>query len=422
MSNAWQNPSTIAKEIAFQVSNNLQFAATLTRGYEKEWENKSNGWDIGQFVDVRFPVQYTVGTTASIAAGQDVIQVKKRLTLNQRRNTLVSLTSEEMTYSFSRAEEEIFAPAGLRLANAVDAYMANLCQLGVANTYKSTLGTVNSLGHVYGARRFLANAGAVMNPKDTYVALNTAHVESLMPVVGTVFNSSVTDPILKEASFGRFGGATWWESQNIGNQTFGAKAAATNTLDSAYTFATAPTSGTIAQGTIAITGNAATVNPGETFTIAGVFGVKALSEGLAVSTGQLKQFVVATVATSASAATTNIIFYDGAIGAGGYQNVTGATGGTAASAAAAAVVTFTSGSTALTTVAQSLMYNKNLAGLAVVPLAMPVSCGWGSRQTVEGISVRLTRGWDNLADAETTRADILFGGLILNANLGARML
>lgn len=420
MSNAALNPSIIAKEIAYQVKNNLKFAGSCVRAYESQWQNQVNGWQVGQSIDIRVPAQYTVGTTASISAAQDIIQVKRSLSLNQRRNTLIQMTSAEMTYTFSRFQEEIAAPAGIRLANAIDAYMASLAETYVAQTYASTVGTVNSLGHVYGARQYLVNAGAPADGEN-YVAMHPNHVASLMPVVGTVFNSGFTDPILKDGAFGRFAGCTFWESQNTGIHTYGAKAAATNVLNAAYTFATNPTSGTIAQGTIAITGDAATVRAGDTFTLAGVYGVKPLSEGGATSTGQLKQFVVATAATGASGATTNVIFYEGAIGAGPYQNVTGASGSTLASVASNTAVTFTGG-TGGQSAAQSLMYNKNWAALAVVPLAMPDSCAWGARETVDGISVRLTKGWANDADVETTRVDVLFGGLVLNPALAVKII
>lgn len=418
MANAMLTPSIIAKEIAYQVSNNLKFGNTVIRSYENEWDSNVNGWQKGQTIDIRVPNQFTVGTTASIAAAQDIVSVKRQLSLNQRRNTLITLSSAEMTYTLSRFQEEIAAPCGIRLANAIDLYCAQLLHDNIAQTYTSTLGTVNSLAHVYGARRYLVNAGA---PQDSnYCALNPAHVESLMPVVGTVFNSNVTTPVLQDASFGRFAGFEFWESQNIYSHAYGSKTAATNVLNSAYTFGTAPSSGTIALGTIAITGDAATVNAGDTFTLAGVFAVKPLGEGNAQSTGQLKQFVVATAGTGASGATTSIVFYEGAIGTGAWQNVTGSSGGTLASVASNTVVTFTGG-TGNTTVGQSIFYNKNVMALAVVPLAMPDSAAWKARETVNGISVRLTKGWANDADQETTRVDVLFGATILNRNLAVKI-
>lgn len=419
--NVLLNPSVIAKEIAFQVGNNLKFAGTVYRAYEKEWSGNVNGWQKGQSIAVRVPNQYTIGTTASVASGQNIVDVKRTITLNQRRVAAVDLTSEELTYTFSRFQEEVANPIGIRMANSVDDFLFNLANSEIAQTsIGDGANAVDSLAHIYGARQYLVNAGA---PTDgNYVALHPSHVASLMPVVGTVFNSSVTTPILRDASFGRFAGAEFYEAQNSYSQTFGAKTGGTANVNTAWTFATGPASGTIALGTVNMVGTG-TVLAGDTFTVAGVFRAKPLSEGAAKSTGQLRQFVCATTATLVSAtAGVDVVVYDGPIGTGAYQNVTGAAGGTIASVVSSTTaITFTGGTGAFTA-PTSLMYNKNAFALCVVPLAMPQSTVWGARETVDGITVRLARGYDVLGDVETTRVDMLFGGIALNRAFACKVL
>ena len=421
MGNSLLTASVIAREMGIQIKNNMKFASTVFRGNEPEWQGNVNGYKKGDTVAVRLPARHLVGTTASMASANDFVQVKRNLTVDQTRNTIVKFTSAELTKSLGEFSKEILEPAAITLANSLDAYVAQQLAAGVAQTYVGTAGTVNSLAHVYGARQYLVNAG-MPTDGNARLALCPSHVASLLPVAGTLFNASVTDPILKDAAFGRFGGFSVWESQNYPAHYYGTVDGGTAAANAAITFGTAPTSGTIAQATYAIKGGAMTIQAGDTFTIAGVYGCNPMTSGaLAQSTGQLKQFVVATAATVASGTAVNVIVYEGAIGNGPYQNITTATGGTIATVASGAVFTFTGGTGAVT-YQQSLAYHRDCFSLAVVPLELPDGATWKGRYTADGISVRMIKDYSILADEDTCRVDILFGGAMIAPGLACKII
>lgn len=421
MGNSLLTPSVIAREMGIQIKNNMKFASTVFRAHEQEWTQTVNGYKKGDTVAVRLPARHLVGTTASMASANDLIQVKRNLTVDQTRNTLCKFTSAELTKSLGDFSREVIQPAAITLANAIDAYVAQQLAAGVAQTYVATAGTVNSLSHVYGPREYLVNAG-MPTDGNAHFALCPKHVASLMPVCGTLFNSAFTDPVLRDAAFGKFAGFTFWESQNYPSHYYGTVDGGTAAANAAITFATAPASGTIAQATYAIKGGAMTIQAGDTFTIAGVYGVVPFTSGAsAQSTGQLKQFVVATAATVASGTAVNVIVYEGGIGNGPYQNITNSTGGTIATVASGAVFTFTGGTGAVT-YAQSIAYHRDAFSLAVVPLELPDGAAWKARYTADGISVRMVKDYGILADEDTCRVDVLFGGAVINPGLACKVI
>ena len=420
--NTFANPTVFAKELAYQVRNNLKFAATVYRA-ESDF-NPVNGWKPGSAVRIRVPTKFQVGTTASVASGVNHIDVHRTVTVDQVRNVVLEYTSAQLTQDTPAAQDRfrdtVITPAAIRLANSIDSYMAGIAKAQVAQTYVSTAGTVNSLGHLFGARRYLVEAGAPA--EGNYLALHPGHVASLGPVLGTLYNNSYTDPLLKTGMLAKTTGATVWESQNMQSQTFGTITGGSAVLEATWTLGTAPSTGTIELGTVTISVTG-TIQPGAVFTQATLYGVKALSEGAAQSTGQLKQFVFAGTGAAGTPMTTGTgaaLFYTQPIGNGPYQNVTGATGGTIATVASAAVLVFVAG-TGNAVHPQSLLYNPNAFALASVPLYLPDGASWKAQETVDGITVRLVKSYNGLSDIEVTRADVLFGGITLNPDLACKI-
>jgi hypothetical protein len=169
------------------------------------------------------------------------------------------------------------------------------------------------------------------------------------------------------------------------------------------------------------TATTTTLNVGDTFTIAGCFN---RNPQTGLSTGRLKNFVVATkTTTDGSGNSTITIGEDGIILTGPRQNVINASGGN--TFADNSPITVTSGASN-TTSRQSLVYHKNAFTFAMVPLAK-VPNGMGVMNTVvsdkmSGLSISMKEGYDITNNQRVVRFDVLYAWLETYPQIAARIL
>ncbi len=161
--------------------------------------------------------------------------------------------------------------------------------------------------------------------------------------------------------------------------------------------------------TLVVDTGTGTVNPGDTFTIAGVFDVHPQTKK--VLAGQLKKFTV-TVA-SASGATALQITPE-IIPAGSEQNVSNAPADNAA---------ITIAGVAGTNYVQNLAFSKDAFYFVTADLPTPpANHGVDSAQaTHQGITLRFTQGFDIVNDMWISRFDLVWGGGILRPELAVRI-
>ena len=69
---------------------------------------------------------------------------------------------------------------------------------------------------------------------------------------------------------------------------------------------------------------------------------------------------------------------------------------------------------------QNLAFHKNAFALCMVPLQMPDGV-WGARESEDGISIRVVKGYDIDEDVETVRLDILYGVKTIYEELAVRI-
>jgi hypothetical protein len=62
MANTILNPSIIAKAAVRILDNELVMANQVFRGYEDEFTNKVNGYNVGDTISIRKPTDFTVRT------------------------------------------------------------------------------------------------------------------------------------------------------------------------------------------------------------------------------------------------------------------------------------------------------------------------------------------------------------------------
>ena len=133
-----------------------------------------------------------------------------------------------------------------------------------------------------------------------------------------------------------------------------------------------------------------------------------------VATTILQQFVVtADVTTNASAAAdTTVTISPPIIITGPHQTVDSSPADDAA---------ITLNGAASTGYRQNMVYHKNTMALAMVPMEIPQGAVNVSRQSLEGISVRIIPVYDGINDKSKWRLDVLYGRVVNDPRLGTRL-
>lgn len=270
----------------------------------------------------------------------------------------------------------------------------------------------------------LATAGALITSNGSNLAgnriglLNSFQNASFATGVKNYFNP--TTIVNKAYADGRLG-------EGYGFDLYDEPVAGTFT---AGTYGGSPvTTATLAAGnaitTSGWTATTTTLNVGDTFTIgSGATGVYNRNPQTGLSTGALKNFVVATkTVTDGGGLSTITIGEDGIILSGPRQNVISATGTSVFASGAA--ITVTSGASG-TVSKQSLVYDKNAFTFAMVPLAkVPTNLGVSStvvNDKTSGLSISMKEFYDGKTNQRMVRFDVLYAWLETYPQIAARIL
>jgi len=384
-----------------QLENNLAMGKCVHRDYRKEFVK------IGESVSIRKPVKFEASDGVTLV-NQDVEEASTSITIDKRKHVAWKFTSADMTLKIDEYSERYIKPAMITLANTVD---QDLCGLyaNVWNWVGTPGQTVNSFADLAQAPERLDELAvpqdmryAVLSPKD--------HWGMVSNLTGLYIERAANDAYRK-GSLGNVGGLDMYMDQNIRRHTVGAHGG-TPLVDGASQNVTYNASLTNYQQTLVTDGWTASqdLKAGDVFTIDGVFAVNPVSRE---TLDFLQQFVVvADVTTNASAAAdTNLTISPPIITSGPYQTV---------SAAPANNAPINYLGTAGTVYPQNLVFQKNAFALVTVPIELPDSAGWKSRQTHKGISIRLVKDYDITNDVEQIRCDIMYGVKAIYPELAAR--
>jgi len=161
---------------------------------------------------------------------------------------------------------------------------------------------------------------------------------------------------------------------------------------------------------ISFTSGSPTFKVGDVFTIANVFAVNPQTRQ---STGSLQQFTV-TEDLSISATTIGTLKISPAI-----YTATHALATVNAFPAASAALVFFGGSA--TGYAQNLVYHKDAITFATADLLLPQGVDMASRQTHNGISLRIVRQYDINNDRMPCRIDVLYGYGVIRPEMACRL-
>jgi len=400
MANSLLTIDMITRKALEILENNLVITRNVNRQYDDSFAVQ--GAKIGSTLRIRLPDRALVTDGATLAT-QDDNEQYTTLSVASQKHIGVNFTSAELTMQLDDFAERVLKPRVSQLAASIDADVAS-----VYNQIGASVGTpgvtpATSLVLLQ-AQQKLNEAATIMTPR--YATVNPAANANLVEGMKGLFNP--TDTVSRQFKNGMMGtGVLGFDevnmSQSIKVHTCGSR---TNGTVSA---------GVVVQGqaTIALAGlgAAGTVKKGDVFTVANVYAVNPQTRE---STGSLQQFVVTAddVADGAGATATTAIYPPIYTSAHALATVD------AFPQAGAAVTWVGAASTAYP---QNLVYHKDAITFATADLLLPQGVDMASRQTHNGISMRIVRQYDINNDRMPCRIDVLYGYSAIRPQMACRL-
>lgn len=399
MANTLLTPTKIIDESLMILENNLVFSSRINQEYSDEFAR--TGAKIGATVNARKPNRF-VGTTGPNLNIENVNETSVPITLTTQFHVDFTFSSQELTLTVDRFAERYLKPAMATIANKID-----FDGLALAANVANNVGTV---GTTPSDIKVLLDAGVKLDneaaPRDRQrtVVWDPATNGSMVKAAAGLFNAP--QKISEQYESGIFVPALGFDigmDQNINTLTTGTRT--NGTVNGA--------SQTGSSLILAGLGAGGTVNKGDTFTIAGVFGVNPQNRQ---STGVLRQFTVTAAATADGSGNATVSIFppiNTSASNQQYQTVS------AGPANGAAVTWDIAASTAYSA---NLAYHKDAFTLATADLEDVSQFGaWGARRNYKGISMRIARQYAIGTDTVPVRIDVLYGYSAIYPELACRI-
>ena len=401
MANSMLTIDMITREAVELFRNSNAFVMNLDRQFDSEFAR--SGMKIGQTLRIRLPNDYTVRSGPALAT-QNTNEVNTTLTVATQKGVDLSFSTADRTMNIQDYSKRILAPAINNLAGSI-----------AADVMTGTLAASRMIN--------ATNAGATVSPGISQLASIGATLDLNSAPLGR--RLGVLDPISDARIVSAFTGL-FNPSQRISQQYETGAVKSAFGLDwmrdqTVLKFTSGSYAGLVVNGAsqtgtaLAVTAPAggATINQGDIFTIAGVYGVNRVTKQ---STGQLQQFVATAPLVLAASASGTLPIYPAIIpGAAGYNPVTGANAQqfqtvTASPANSAA---FNPSQAADETVRRNICFAAEAITLAFAELEMPRGVHEASRVTDDDLSIRIITDYIPTTDQMVTRLDVLYGYTVL---------
>ncbi|MBR7999241.1 P22 phage major capsid protein family protein [Burkholderia vietnamiensis] len=400
MSNTLLTPVKILDESLMILENNLAFTSRANRDYSDEFA--VSGAKIGATVNARKPNRF-VGTSGPALNIEGVNEQSVPITLTTQFHVDFTFSSQELTLIVDEFADRYLRPAMATIANKIDFDGLGLAAL-VANNVGTVGTTPNDIKYLLDAGVKLDNEATPRDGRRTAVwdpATNGAMVKSAAGLfnpsakIGEQYESGIFSPSGLGFDIGM--------DQNVNTLTTGTR-----------------TNGTVSGAgqtgsSLLVTGLGAggTVSKGDTFMIAGVYGVNPQNRQ---STGVLRQFTVTAAATADGSGNATLSIFppiNTAASNQQYQSVS-------AGPANAAAVTWDIA--ASTQYVANLTYHRDAFTLATADLEDVSKYGaWGARRVHKGISMRIARQYAIGTDTVPCRIDVLYGWAAIYPELACRI-
>jgi hypothetical protein len=410
MSNNLLTISKITNEALMVLENELTFTGQVDRNYDDQFAVV--GAKIGQTVNVRRPGRF-LGATGPNLVVEDFNETSVPVTLSTQFQVSTQFTTQDLALSLDMFSDRILKPAIATVANKMDRDGLLVAKNNTANIV-GTAGTApTGLITYLTAAAYLDSEGAPRDGRRSVTIepfTSSTIVDSLkgLFVPTEQISSQYTKGLMGRDS----GGMNWYMDQNVVSQTFGSYSSAT--LSCNVTTATGfLTSGWAYSSNITIgaTSAAATLNQGDTFTIAGVYAVNPQNRQ---SYGKLRNFVVQSTTAIGSGGTATVTVVPAVITAGQFQNVSVTSSGSQ---------TVTPFNNTGVTSPQNILMHRNAFTLACADLELPEGVHFAGRASDKelGLSIRVVRQYTINNDSIPTRLDVLYGWAPLYPELACRV-
>lgn len=412
MSNQVPIQTIVAKRMLARLQNKLPMTANANKDFQADLSDSQKR--SGGIINITKPPLYNV-RTGEVMDIQNAVVPAVSTSLNMF-GVDISASQLDLQISYDAVQNGMIDGAldgaASALAAKIEADGFNLA-LKVANV-------VGTPGTAITDPSVLATAGATITSNGALIGrnrvglLNSFQNASFATGVKSYFNPvSTVNAAYADGLLGNGYGFDLYDEPVAGTFTSG-------------TYGGTPlTNGVLTEGFTIVTDGwtitTTTLNVGDTFTIAGCYN---RNPQTGLSTGALKNFVVATkTTTDGSGNSTITIGEDGIILSGPRQNVISATGTSVIADNSA--ITVTSGASN-TTSKQSLVYDKNAFTFAMVPLAK-VPSNMGVMSTVvsdkmSGLSISMKEGYDITNNQRVVRFDVLYAWLETYPQIACRIL
>jgi hypothetical protein len=408
MSNTTLTADVIAKAAVAVLENEVVMGNLVYRGYEEEFANKVNGYNVGETISIKRPTDFTV-RDGRVAARQDATEGKFTLTVDKFKGVDFGFTSEELTLQIGDLTDRVIKPAMVQLANQIDRDVHNLYK-DVWNWVGTPGQTVNSFADFAKAPERL-DLGAV--PMDgRYAVMSPTDEYGMLGSQTALYMQDVAKDAYRNSNLGRIANVDTYSSQNVQTHTGGTRDNTTPLVKGTQstTWAASKDSGTMSLDTDGWD-TVATIKQGDVFTIDAVFAVNPVTKA---TLPHLQQFVVTADVTAHATTTssTTLTISPPIITTGAFQTV---------SAAALNDASITVMGTASTGYSQYLVFRKNAFALVTVPLIKPPGAIDVGRRSYKGFNVRVIPYYDGTNDLSNWRLDVLYGVKTVDARQATRL-
>lgn len=377
--NSLLTPDMITREALRVLHQKLNFVGNIDRQYDDSFAKE--GAKIGDTLRIRKPNRYVAATGATFAA-RNTNEEKVDLAVSTQKHVGMEFTTKDLSMDIDNFSTRIIDPAMAVLASSVEADALTMTR-SVWN-HVGTPGTAPTFKTFLEGRKKLNDNLAPASGRCAVINTQTS-VDIVDALKGLFQDSKEVSKQYREGMMGRTAGFDWYENTLLEQQSMGAGAS--------YQLSAASSEG---DSTIAVDTGTGALSVGQKFTIADVYDVHPETKA---TTNRLKQFVV----TAAYAGGSGTISISPAI----YASATDGRANVDALPADNAAVTLIG--TASTDYDQNLVFQKDAFTFATADLVLPKGLDFASRQTYDGISLRIIRDYNLTDDEIQCRCDILYG-------------
>ncbi len=404
--NQFITTAKVLQESMMILKNSLQFARYVDRQYDKQFAQA--GAKVGTVVSARRPPKYQ-GRYGNALQTEDIQETPVPVVVDKLFGVDLEFSDVDLTLTMDNFRSRYLDSAVARIANEIDA-TGLLLYRDVYNNVGTPAVVPTDDEQYLNAGVKLDNTGTPRRGKVRTAVLSSQMQATLVHGLKGLFQSS--DKIRDQYEDGEMGyslGLNFSMDQNV------------------YTHVVGPLGGVPLVNGANQTGSnlvtdawsssaAARLNKGDTFTIAGVYGVKPQtgSSTGGVSTGSLQDFVVTDDTSSDANGNLTIPISPAIIAVGAFATVNSLPADNAA-------ITVKGAANAVSP--QGLVFHKNAFTLVMVDLEMPKGVDMSGRIVDEdlGLALRLVRAYDIRTNTRPTRLEALWGWNTMYPEMACRV-